>query len=50
MQTDIAIYKCIVEERLEKIKMQTYEWQSYEHPGRNMHLKMTAAMFLNVFV
>jgi len=47
---DIAIFKCISSERMEKIKDETYGKQSFNKVNRTMKLKMSLSMFLHVFV
>jgi len=47
---DIAIYKCIVDERMEKIKKETYGQKSYYRKKQTMNWKMSMNMILNVFL
>ncbi|MCF3943121.1 hypothetical protein [Oceanobacillus alkalisoli] len=49
MHIDIAVYKCMVDERLEKVKKETYGKKCYYEQARNAHLKMKLIM-LNVFL
>lgn len=50
MQMDIAIYKCIVNERLEKVKNETYGKKAYNRNERRMNWKLSLNMVLNVFL
>lgn len=47
---DIAIYKCIVDDRIEKIKNETYGKKSYNRNKRLVNWKMSLNMILNVFL
>lgn len=44
MHWDIAIYKTLVEDRLDKIKEQTYGEQTYENCIRKLNLKQSIIM------
>lgn len=47
---DIAIYKCIVDDRIEKIKNETYGKKSYDQNKRTVNWKMSMNMILNIFI
>jgi len=47
---DIAIYKCIVDERMEKIKNETYGKQSYYRNKQTMNWKKSMIIILNIFL
>ena len=47
---DIAIYKCIAHERMEKIKNETYGKQKRNKNNRTIDWKMSISMILSTFV
>lgn len=48
MHFDIAVYKCLVDERLEKIKNETYGKRCYDDERvRNAPFKLRLMMMLN---
>jgi len=47
---DIAIYKCIVDDRMERIKNETYGKKSYDRNKRTVNWKMSLNMILNIFM
>ncbi|MFD1609919.1 hypothetical protein [Oceanobacillus luteolus] len=47
MLTDIDVYRCIVKDRLEKVKEETYGNSCYYKTDKNLKLLLT---ILNVFV
>ena len=47
---DIAMYKCIVDERMEKLKNETYGKKSYERKKQTMNWKKSMNMILKVFI
>lgn len=50
MYMNIDVYKCIVNERLEKIKNETYGEKAYNKNRRTMNWKVSLNMILNVFL
>jgi len=49
---DIAMYKCIVDERMEKIKNETYGKKSYSYykNKQTMNWKRSMNMILKIFI
>lgn len=47
---DIAVYKCIADDRIEKIKNETYGKRTYQNKYQSLEWKITVSMFLNIFV
>ncbi len=47
---DIAIYKCLADERIEKIKNETYRKKSYYRKKQTVNWKMSLHMILNAFL
>lgn len=50
MHMDIAVYKCISHERLEKLKQETYGNQLFNKKYRTVKWKMNVSMLLHVFL
>ena len=50
MHIDIAVYKCMVDERLQKVKNETYGKTCFDEQAGNAHLKMKFMMLLNIFL
>jgi len=50
MYTDIAIYKSVVEDRMEKIKNQTYGKKSYYKNKQTANWKIERYMILNILL
>lgn len=50
MHMDIAMYQCIVDERLERVKNETYGKKSYERKKQTMNWTKSMMMFLNIFL
>jgi len=47
---DIAVYKCMVDERLEKVKDETYGKRCYDEQTRNTQFKLKLIMMMNVLL
>lgn len=50
MNMDIAIYKSIAHDRIEKIKNETYGKRTYQNTNQSIEWKIQVSMLLNIFV